>query len=158
MRLAKPDLMPLLARCTTIYRLPKGVEIPILAEEWYRQLRQFEAEDVTAAVEAYLSSEARFFPLPGSIKTLAYAARRQRGPDLGDLRAQYWRWFQDGMEGPCPVCGAVLACLTCGKIECRQDHGRLGVQHDHRRHMERGIPYVGPRSPLAHAPLESINR
>jgi hypothetical protein len=135
--IGRQDVAAVLDRLATVYAAPK-VALPLLGDVWVRALHGIEPRELHAAVDRYLESAARFFPKPGEIRALI-PRRNGDSPDDGTLLGRYRAWqFGSGVgdREPCPVCGSVL----------EETAGRLAVQHDHQRHHEAGIPYVGPRT------------
>ena len=154
MRLAKPDVTGTLRRLGTIYPLGKR-DLTVLADEWFRSLRDLTAEQEESGASAYIDSEGRFFPTPGTIRRLALGSAAGTMRPEG-ARGAYLAWAHGtddesppmGDGAPCPICGASLVCLACGhsSVVCRgTDRGRLGVRHDARRHAEAGVGYSGVR-------------
>ena len=132
------DVSAALDRLATVYHAPKGISLATLGDVWFQSLHDLAAPDLRTAVDTYLRSAARFFPKPGEIRSLL--PRRNGDEHDGTLLGRYRFWqFGSGVgDGePCPVCGSVLA---------QTESGRLAMHHDHQRHVEAGIGYVGPRT------------
>ena len=136
--LSKQDVGTALDRLAQVYRVPQGTSLPTLGDVWVRALADVERQAFLAAVDTYLRSPARFFPKPGELRALI---PRQMGESHdGTLLGRYRAWqFGSGLgDGePCPVCNSVLSQI---------DSGRLALHHDHQRHVEAGVGYVGLRT------------
>jgi len=138
--LTKHDLLAMLDKLSTVYHQPKDTDVTVLADIWHRVLGGYPVEVVQAGIDAYLASDARYWPKPGEIRKLVVAAARELQQVDASLRGRYDRWLQSTAVGdrmPCPVCGATLSILPTG---------RYGVQHDARPHDAAGVPYHGPRA------------
>jgi hypothetical protein len=107
------------------------------------------AEQLVAAVSAYLASDERFHPKPGQLKALARVQRVGvvHADDLPSRYAQWERLADDVVDGvtPCPVC---LARFGAQLVAVRPDGSavyRLECWHIDQLHVTAGIPYSGRR-------------
>lgn len=138
MRPSRADVLQLLGDLAEIYSLPKGRTVEQMARVYEDVLTDLPLEALRGAVRDYRRSDERFFPKPGALRALARRhVREEHALELGGLEARYWTWERTKGDGaPCPVCGSV--------VEVRD--GRVNVWHDHQRHHEAAIGYVGPRT------------
>ena len=124
-----------------VFPLRADATIGRLAATWARVLHDVPAEALRRAARAYLSSDARWFPTPGKLRSLALSGCDPTGPDDTTPVGRYQVWLLAGGIGrdePCPVCDSVLA--------ADPRSGRMTVRHDHQRHYEAGVPYEGERT------------
>lgn len=107
-----------------------------LARTWLDVLRSLEPSQLDAAVKAYLSTDAQYLPTPGKLLAVA---RDVGGAGIAlplNLESRYRQWEAGHLAGGCPVCGSVI----------QQVGTRFGVLHDHQKHFETGVGYVGQRT------------
>lgn len=107
------------------------------------------AAQFTGAVDAYLSSESKFFPKPGELLALGRGIARGTGP-ASSLHGQYDEWernaWQDpgtGLAVPCPVC---LAKLRPHVVRINADGSqveRFMVLHNAALHWKAEIGFSG---------------
>ena len=84
-----------------------GVRRDELAPIWLDVLRGVAMDDFKLASEAYLLSEAKFFPTPGQLLALCKkcaAARHPSNTIKSSFLEDYKAWCGH-YDGPCPVCG-----------------------------------------------------
>ena len=74
---------------------------------WLHQLREYDARELTWAVNEYMATDARVFPKPGQLKAMMRARRIQHGRH----QVESARRWKEG-DGPCPICGEVLRLLA----------------------------------------------
>lgn len=128
MNLNKPYISEALDRLAALYK-PPTANLEALASAWEAALRGATADQIRAGVEAYIRSDARFFPKPGQIRTLGIA---------GTARVVAAKEAAKDPDAPCATCGAVP-----GPVPGSQ---RWNTLHDHEQHLRAGVAYSGPRT------------
>lgn len=146
------DIRKQVRRLEAVYRAPKSTDE--LVESWKWVLgSDVSPEELMAAVSDYAKSSARYFPTPGQIREAAFLRRTHSG----EAHQGPKDWTQT-MDGPCPVCGAVLRMLDPDEqVQTAWDdvageythqgapalNPRFGVLHDRRQHESARTPAVG---------------
>lgn len=128
MNLNKPYIVEALDRLAVLYK-PQTSDLAALASAWEVALRGATPEQIRAGVEAYIRSDARFFPKPGQIRTLGIA---------GTARVVAAKEAAEDPDAPCPICDAVPGPIP--------GSARWNTLHDHEKHLRAGIGYAGPRT------------
>lgn len=134
------EIMAELQRLLKVYPRPKQMPAdPVeLAKVYAGPLGSLDTNAVRSAVDKYMASDARFFPTPGQLATLADHRRAfgNRDATTGDYLnwERDWGRREDGTFSACPVCGAFPECGT---------HGRFRVHHLADVHEAKRLPLIG---------------
>lgn len=147
------DIRRQVRRLLAVYNTSKPEDEIVEAWQWVLG-SDVEPVELMAAVSDYAKSGARYMPTPGALREAAIAKRAGRPPDSGSPSD----WNQT-LDGPCPVCGAVLQLapdpVDLGVYDARAGKWRertaddspppkrYRVLHDGHLHRERGEPIVG---------------
>ena len=156
MKLTLMDVMTGLERLLKVYTRPKSApESPHdFATLYYEICRNLSRGAFGYAIDAYLETDARFFPKPGELCALARKFAQASIPNHGGLEAEYNNWERNGMADgvPCPVCGARLEPHTVRETPEGEKVARWFVAHDHDHHATKRVGYVGRRSTPSSCP------
>ena len=128
MNLNKPYILEALDRLAVIYKAQTS-DLSRLAGVWESALSGLAPDQIRAGVEAYIRSDARFFPKPGQIRLLAQSS----GQRLAAVKVS-----SIDPDAPCSVCGTIP-----GQLPKSQ---RWGVVHDHEKHYAAQVSYAGLRT------------
>ena len=121
------------------FELPRGRALEDVVTAWQGEFRKVEGAELTLAVE-HARRHREYWPKPTHLWGVILDQRRAN-PKRSKIEVAFWEWERGGRYGPCPVCGSVH--------ELTRADRRSGVWHDHQRHLETKVPYVGPRTGLA---------
>lgn len=135
MRTAPIEMLDLLQEAANVYPLPRDTQIDKMAETYAKALGSFTLEVLKQAIAEYIKTSSRGFPRPADLYPLAKSIAA--APRTNSLSDDYFRWYQQGMWGGCPVCDSILENIKAT--------ARLCVHHDAQRHLEAQVPIVGPR-------------
>ncbi len=126
MRTAPIEMLGLLEEASTVYSIPRDTDITRMSETYAKALGHFPLDVLKQALAEYIQTSSRGFPRPADLYPLAQSIAA--APKQNSLSDDYFRWYQKGMWGGCPVCDSIL--------ENTQGKARLCVHHDPQRHRE----------------------
>ena len=147
------DIRRQVRRLEVVFSTKKTTDEIVEAWKWVLA-DDLDADELMKAVSDYAKSGGRYFPTPGQIREIALVGRvagiygQKAGPKA---------WDQT-LDGPCPICGAVLRMLKPeeqvqfgwdekdGKfmhMGADSECSRFGVLHDRRKHEQANQPAVG---------------
>ena len=141
------DVMAGLERLLMVYSRHKSApESPHDFAKLYHDIcGDLSREAFEQAIEAYLKSDARYFPKPGELCTLARQVPPVVSSNGGGLEIRYRAWERNGMADgePCPVCAAKLEPHLVRITPEGYRVERSYVAHDRHQHMAMGVGFVG---------------
>jgi len=137
MKTSPIEMLDLLQEAATVFSIPRDTQIDKMAETYSKVLGWFSMDILKQALQEYLTTEARRFPRPADLYSLAKDIAKAPAPN--SLRDTTMKWYQEGMYGPCPVCNSVLEFAKADVMQTAK------VQHDSQLHREAGVPFFGPR-------------
>lgn len=161
MAVTEPEVLRQIQRLEVIYGPAKGDRIEVVGA-WRSVMESVSAASLMAAVTRYVKSDARYFPRPGMVRSIAAEIEADT---YGYRPAEASRDWNQNQDGPCPCCGAVLQELTPEQMgqhevfDCRADKTitfaalkelgvalpkkRFGLLHDFAAHKRAGVDIVG---------------
>lgn len=157
MSVTELDIKQAVRRLSAVFNMSKPEAEVVSAWKWVLG-DDLDPIELSKAVTEYAKSGARYFPTAGQIREAAIHARTAT-----TVAPQRQNWNQT-LDGPCPVCGAVLREITAAErgatqiwdrdergvhglrdrtpAELKQLDG-YGVVHDSERHRIANEPIVG---------------
>jgi len=126
-------MLGLLEEASTVYSIPRDTLIDKMAETYAKALGHFTLDVLKQALAEYIQTSSRGFPRPADLYPLAKSIAA--APTKNSLSDDYFRWYQEGVWGGCPVCDSVLEGLDSPR--------RPLVYHDLQRHREAQVPIIG---------------
>lgn len=142
-RLSKADIYSAFERLARVYPTPKQIKTDRegVVTTWLDVLGRVSPDQLERAIGAILASKEEYWPKPGQVRWYLNQLPREAHAPTG-TRAEYMAWEDRGGTNeagtgfaPCPVCGSVPEAT-----------GRFETFHDHQRHYEAGVGYMGPRT------------
>jgi len=147
MKLTLVNVMTALEHLLKVYTQPKcAPESPHdFAKLYYDVCRDLPREAFEYAIDAYLKTDARYFPKPGELCALAKQFVPTRSFNGGGLVTKYWAWEGNGKADgePCPVCDAKLEPHLKRVTPDGYKVERVYVEHDRHQHAAKGVGFVG---------------